>query len=179
LLADLTGDVDGFGEDIRWLLERLHSRETLRIDCGGEGVEVHGEPPWGKDRFFAGGYASKIPALEIAGTRDAAEQPLYRTCRTFVDGAGQAAYRVPLPRGRFRVTLHFAETWFQASGLRRFDVLMEKQEVLESHEPFAVGFAMADRQTFEVEVVDGILDIAFVRRTEGAQVCGIEIDTLD
>jgi hypothetical protein len=56
---------------------------------------------------------------------------------------------------------------------------MEKQEVLESHEPFAVGFAMADRQTFEVEVVDGILDIAFVRRTEGAQVCGIEIDTLD
>jgi len=111
----------------------------------------------------------------IAGTEDAW---IYLSERTFLERGDGWGYRVPSPSGRYRVTLHFAEVQVKAPFRRTFDVLIEGRKFLEGYEPGAVGFATADRKTFEVEVRDGTLDIGFRRRLGSAQICGIEVERI-
>jgi hypothetical protein len=89
----------------------------------------------------------------------------------------RCGYRIPLPVGRYRVTLHNSETYFQEGREQRvFDVIIEGETVLESHEPLAHGWATAYEDGFDVDVSDGLLDMEFVRRRiQNPQICAIEI----
>jgi hypothetical protein len=107
------------------------------------------------------------------------EDPLYQTERYFPAATpGRAPYEVPLPPGRYRVTLHFAEVWHRGSGERVFDILLEGRTVLEGFEPGAAGFATAVRKSFEVDVKDGLLELAFRRRAGHPKVSAIEIERI-
>jgi eukaryotic-like serine/threonine-protein kinase len=172
-----------YGEDVRWLLERLARVETVRINCGGDDNVGTNGASWGRDRFFTvGGSRFRFGAVRVAtpieGTEDDA---IYQTERWFSPHrGGSAGYRIPLPPGEYRVTLHFAEIYWpardRASGFRRsFDVRIEGKTVLEDYSPLEKGFAVADARPFTIAVSDGILDIEFVHRVENPKVSGIEI----
>jgi tetratricopeptide (TPR) repeat protein len=169
-------EAKGHAGDLRWLLERLDAHEVIRIDCGGKGFESRTAAAWVPDRFFTGGSEGGCLSIEIDGTE---EDALYQTERWFPGTGSLAAYRLPVPPGRSRVTLHFAETWFCAPGMRRFDVLIEGEPLLPDHEPFAAGPRRANCVTREVYVADGILDITFVHKVDNPTVAGIEVERLD
>ncbi len=165
--------------DIRWLFERLQRGEPIRINCGGNEYRDGDAREWGRDRFFEGGNLRPNPAkvadLDVAGTDD---DPLHRSNRLFNRGRG--GYRIPLPVGRYRVTLHNSETYFQEGREQRvYDVLLEGETVLESHEPLAHGWATAYEEQFDVEVSDGLLDLEFIPRIENPKICAIEIQRVE
>ena len=112
---------------------------------------------------------------------DLSDHGLYRTDRWFSeDEVLPPAYRLPLPRGSYLVTLHFAELGFRAPGRRRFDVRLEGTEVLKDHDPITKGgYAAADPERFRSDVEDGMLDIEFVHRVEDPAICAIEIERGD
>jgi hypothetical protein len=75
---------------------------------------------WSSDSFYFGGTLA-FHNQAVLSSRD---ETLYRGERY-----GNFAYHVPLAPGKYRVTLHFAETWFgtpqsnePGAGSRRFDV---------------------------------------------------------
>jgi len=64
------------------------------------------------------------------------------------------------------VSLHFAEVWFGAPGLGKFDIVIEGRTVREDYEPIAAGFATARQEEFDVTLEDGLLEIEFVPTLE-------------
>jgi hypothetical protein len=114
----------------------------------------------------------------VAGTED---DPLYQTERWFPsDLPGSQGYRIPVPQGQYRVSLHFAEIFLRERGarVRVFDVRLEGKPVLESYEPLAAGFATAETKTFDVEVRDGFLDVEFKPRADSPKISAIAIEAL-
>jgi tetratricopeptide (TPR) repeat protein len=175
------GEVPGGGapgdpaSDLRWLFERLRGREPIRIDCGGKGWRNAQDAVWGPDRFFEGGWERARETYDIAGTDD---DPVYQTARWFPEEEIAGGYRIPLPRGSYRVTLHFTETALWDRFPRIMDVAIENSQALEAYDPLSRGFATADRRQFEVEVDDGLLEIQFLPRREDAMIAGIEIEKI-
>ncbi len=154
------------GAQLRALLESLAADGAIRINCGGD-AHVSGDGSrWMADAFFAGGYrffgdrlgAATAPFTEeILGTED---DPLFRTERWFLWEAGKAqGYTIPLPRGRWRVVLHFAEIHCKVPCHRKFDVIVEDRVVAKDFEPEAAGYATASSLSDDVEVTDGRLDL--------------------
>jgi hypothetical protein len=175
------------GHDIRWALEALRTGGAIRLNSGGEEFRGTGGRVWGRDRFYSSGAyrhfgdgmggAQEPFTAEIAGTDD---DPLYRTERWFPrSGTRPFGYRIPLPLGRYRVTLHFAEIWFKNPGERVFDVLIEGEKKLEAHDPVRAGFAAADRKSFEVSVGDGWLDIELLHGPGDPKLSAIEAEKID
>jgi hypothetical protein len=163
----------GIAADIRWALSRLSAGETARIDCGGGDSEPVAGESWGRDRFFDGGEATNKRGIDIAGTQ---REAVYRTQRRFPQGYLQtSAYRVPVPRGAYEVTLHFAEVSWMSKGLRTFDILLEGKTVQPGYEPFVAGFRTAEKLRFEIPVTDGILDIELAPGKDWPSIAGIEI----
>ena len=80
-----------------------------------------------------------------------------------------------MPRGRYRVTLHFAEVWFPKAGKRSFDVHVEDRRVLDAYEP---KVRRAESIPVEVEVDDGELAVTFTHRLDNPKISGIEIEHL-
>ncbi len=190
--TDLLGRFPGvitepsYAADVHWLLETLSSDEVIRIDCGGDASRDPSGNPWGRDCFFAGGDLGyrglMIKPLakpihfpgEIAQTEN---DTIYQTVRLFPpDEWPPPGYRIPVQPGRYRVTLHFAETWYFLPGMRRFHVDVEGNRELTDYDPNGVGFATADPYTFESSVTDGFLDISFIPVLNIPHIAGIEIE---
>ena len=88
-------------------------------------------------------------------------------------------YRIPLPPGGYRVTLHFAEIHFKVEGERIFDVLLEGETVLKNLDLFKkAGYATAYKVEREVRVEDGLLDILFVPKIDNPVISAIEVEKL-
>ncbi len=139
---------------------------------------------WSADRFFKAGRvfgygsggAKAAFTSEIQGTDD---DRLYQTVRWFPEASAHGGdYRVPLPPGRYRLTLYFAEIFFRDAAQRRFDVLVENTRVLEDYVVGARGFATARKETFHVPVKDGFLDLRFLRGENNPKISAIEIRKL-
>jgi serine/threonine protein kinase/Flp pilus assembly protein TadD len=165
-------------DDTRWLLGELAAARPLRIRCGGEGLIDSKGNTWSADRFHLGGErflrGSGRFGGEIADTDD---DPLYQGERYFpVSGRRVAAYAIPLPKGRYRVVLHFAEIYHRESGRRVFDVIIEDRVVLEAFDPGAAGFAVAQTWSGEIEVADGALEIAFLAAKDYPKIAAIEVE---
>ena len=78
---------------------------------GWEGISGH---EWGKDIFAKGRASSSEPPADIHETEN---DQLYKTHRYFVYAQG---YHIPIPRGKYRVALHFAiHTLPQALTIKR------------------------------------------------------------
>jgi serine/threonine protein kinase/Flp pilus assembly protein TadD len=175
--VDVPGTLGTYAQDLVWLLDRLHSGDIVRINCGGGDYRGAGGATWSRDRFATGGQAEERASGEIEGTELDA---LFHRQRFF--GAGEAAkpgYRIPLPRGRYRVTLHFAEVYFRAPAQRTFSVLVEGKELLSDYEPYAAGFRTADQRSFQCGVSDGFLEIELVPSLAEATVAAIEVESLE
>ena len=114
---------------------------------------------------------------DIEGTDDDAvfAEERYFYANTFV----LPGYRLPVPPGRYGVTLYFTETFFSNAGQRVFSVALEGRQVLPDYDTFArAGFARLDTQRFEVDVADGCLDIELAAKVENPHLNAIEVERL-
>jgi hypothetical protein len=189
-IPEEAGPGAGYGVVIRECLDQLAGGGVLRINCGGDRFVSASGATWLGDRFFECGFpfASPIEAYgapepfrgEIAGTEDDA---LYQTERWFsrefrghLDADG---YRIPLPPGDYRVTLHFAEIYYRAPRRRLFEVVLEERATVEALDLFAAaGFARPIVRQVDVGVRDGFLDIHFVRSAGEPKISALEIQRL-
>jgi tetratricopeptide (TPR) repeat protein len=163
-----------YGEDLRWLLERLRDGVPIRINCGGEDWIGPDGRAWSRDRFFTAGKETMFFVGDISRT-DA--DALYHSQRQFPEElAVPGGYRLPVPPGRYRVWLHFAEDFWRIPGARRFDIRIEGEEIRSGFEPFARGFAAAVVEPFIARVDDGLLEIELVPVADAAAVAAIEIE---
>jgi tetratricopeptide (TPR) repeat protein len=166
---------EGYAADLHWLIERFAAGEGIRLNCGGEDHRGADGALWSRDRFFSSGNAARF-SVEIPGTSDA---PIYQVERSFPSGDDRPGYRLPLPPGRYRVALHFAELWFRTRGSQLFDVIVEGERVLESFEPLAAGFGVPEKHERTVEVKDGVLEIEFVHCADNPKLSAIEVERVE
>ena len=167
-----------YEDDLHRLITGLVRDGNARINCGGRDYVDPDGRRWMQDSFFSGGYiflhAVNAPGRRIAGTE---LDPLYQTERW-----QDFRYHIPLPRGQYRVVLHFAEiydTIRRGEEPRIFDVLVEDYTVREALNIHAtVGFATALTVHRAVSVSDGALDVGFRRRVENPKISAIEIERI-
>jgi Malectin domain len=142
-------------------------QDEVRINAGGAQYTDSKGQTWGADQFFSGGF-TYTTALPISGTTS---QPLFQTERS-----GTFSYKIPVPPGRFRVTLYFAEIYFATYGKRIFTVSAEGSPVLSLLDVAqGAGPNAALEKTFDVETVDGSLDLGFLPKLENPKLSAIRI----
>jgi hypothetical protein len=144
------------------LLGGLSTAGQVRISCGRQSdyVDRSGRA-WSHDRFFEGGQG---PGRFTAAIQNSEETELYQRRRWWrtEPGAYMApGYRIPLPCGRYAITLHFCRaTVFPPQREKRlFDVVVEGAELLKGYDPAGGTVGVLEKKQFEVEVKDGCLDL--------------------
>jgi hypothetical protein len=147
---------------------------TVRIDCGATtGHTDSAGKVWAADSMFMNGFALDAGVINVAGTTD---QILFRTQRK---GDVNFSYNIPLPMGTYTVSLYFAETLNTgvAPGQRVFDVNIESTPSLGNFDIVVAAGApfKAIVKSFNVMVVDGILNIDFLNKVNKSVVNGIEV----
>lgn len=136
------------------------------INCGGPAYNGADGTAWQADNYYVGGTVSSAGVMQIASTRD---ETLYQSQRV-----GPCSYAIPVPNGRYLVTLRFAETVKNHDFLRRFHVNIEGVRVATSIDPFAVaGYARAYDRTFATTVSDGLLGVQFLEEIDKPSVAAI------
>lgn len=107
---------------------------------------------WGYIERASSIYTTTMP---ISGTVD---DQLYQSERFNMEG-----YAFDAPRGYYEVTLKFAEIFYNRSGQRIFDVLIEERTVLQDFDIYQMaGNFRAYDVTFALPVTDGQLNIDFL-----------------
>ena len=125
-----------------------------------------GEPMgqrYGSDMYFNGGQGRGI---------DPSGAPLYDSFRE-----GTFSYRIPVPNGRYRVTLRFIEPEATATGERVFDVDVNGKVVLGNFDVFkaAGGKLKGVTRSLDGTAKDGYLDIRFKPTRGQALVSALDI----
>jgi len=150
---------------------RNPSAKAIRIDAGAKNpfVDADGNT-WQADSGFSGGGMVDRGNVQIANASNAA---MYRT-----EHWGMNLFSLPVRNGRYKVVLHFAETYpeITAAGQRVFTVKVEDQEIRDL-DVFkeAGGAAKALVKNVPVTVNDGKLDITFTFGEQNPEINGIEI----
>lgn len=125
---------------------------------------------WLADTGFVDGEVIERPDVTVTGT-DAPE--LFHS-----EHYGMTAFSQPLPNGKYTVKLYFAETYedVKGAGERVFSFNVEGQNVADFDiAKEAGGTLKAVVKTFDVEIKDGKLDIAFTEKVQAPTVNAIEI----
>ncbi|HEX8530731.1 MAG TPA: malectin domain-containing carbohydrate-binding protein, partial [Cytophagales bacterium] len=156
-------------------IEVLPAGSALTVNAGGSAYATAGGTRFSPDVYYASGTVSSLAGGEIANTADDA---LYRDARV-----GVFSYGLPSGNGTFNVTLHFAETYWGSRaaggvGSRKFNVYVENVKRLSDYDVFAkAGGAMrAVKETMQVQVTDGVLNLYFARGTaDNPLVSAIEV----
>jgi serine/threonine protein kinase/Flp pilus assembly protein TadD/DNA-directed RNA polymerase specialized sigma24 family protein len=166
-----------FPADLHWLIQEMCAGHPIRINCGGQNLALR-DAEWARDRFFVGGIDAYLSLLDEV-FRDQDDAGLYLTERYFEEGGPSiTAYRVPLLRGKYRVTLHFAEGWHTERDERVFDVLLEGITLKECFEPLEAGFGVPVKLSSDVTVDDGTLEIGFRKRRGNPKISAFEIERI-
>ena len=126
---------------------------------------------WSSDVGYSGGDTA-LKFDPIGGTQ---EQDLYRAERYGKD----FSYSLPVPPGKYRVHLRFAETYVKKEGERLFDVFLNGKKVLSHFDILkeAGAFEKAVDQSFlDIQPdAEGMIHLQFVSSVQNAKVCSIEI----
>jgi len=155
----------------------------IRVNTGGREYVDRTGHKWLADRpysFGKWGYVTRTytdvlsTSQRVKGTDDS---PLYQSQRF-----GQSfSYIFDLPNGKYKVTLHFAETLMDIGGIEFFDIYIQGKPVVTSYNIFndAGGRNKAVTKTFICEVNKNQLSIQFIGITEpqqeAAKISAIEI----
>ncbi len=166
---------------------------TYRINAGG--AELGTNPVWSQDTTTN---PSPFSNIDLSGQNNtfSATAPLdgvdgtvpvgtpsvlFLTMRWDPPGGGgglhpELEWNFPVANGPHEVRLYFAETDKTEVGQRVFDVSIEGALVLPTFDVFAeAGFKTGTMRSFEVDVTDGNLNVAFGRVVDNPFISGIEI----
>jgi hypothetical protein len=151
---------------------------VLRINAGGGSYVDSAGDAWQADQAYAfgtwgftGGQTYKY-AVPITGTID---DVLYQSEHYWAEGG---SYIIDVPDGLYQVTLKFAEIFYGSyAGSRRFGVRAEDAFVITSFDLFmeAGGRYIALDRQFVIQVMDGQLNLEFVRDIGSPKVNAIEV----
>jgi beta-galactosidase len=179
---ELTAAANIDGHEVRdtlqWTL--LHPASVVRIKAGDITGTVAGGVRYGSDLYFIGGEAGGINPPDTPPSKRTAvagvDEALYDTFR-----AGDFSYRIPLPNGRYAVTLRFVEPTAAAAGERVFDVGANAATAIAHLDVFvaAGGARKALEKKFEARVEHGELLLAFKPQRGQALVSSLSIVPLD
>jgi hypothetical protein len=152
---------------------------VLRIDCGSPTAwtDPRGNV-WEGDRAFEEGkwgavYGDTVDRgdIKIEGTD---MEPLYRT-----EHYAMNSYKICCPAGKYKVTLHFAETFEGVTepGQRVFGVAINGKEVIPDMDPLKMAGKprTAIVKSFEAEAPKGMLVISFTSKEDSPEINGIEV----
>jgi len=105
----------------------------------------------------------------IAGTN---ETPVYQTIRINPEG-----YQLEIPNGTYTVTMKLVEPTFDAAGKRIFGINIQGKTIFERVDIFEKAGKQRplDLDAKEVRVVDGRLNLQFLRITDSPCIAGISI----
>ena len=151
----------------------------ILINCGGgEYIEKNGTKTrnWISDRSFINGNvynnSKDVKTLAIANK-------MYHTGRY-----GAFRYEVPVPVGRYEVTLHFAETSLTGIGTRLFDVVIEDAVTYKNVDVVKMGNGASYKPISiisRINVTDGLLTVvlAFSSPAKNSpMLSGVEINLI-
>ncbi|MGV3457183.1 glycoside hydrolase family 2 TIM barrel-domain containing protein [Sphingomonas sp.] len=163
---------------VEWTLADSAAR-SFRIDSGTI-VAGRADQRFGSDNFFVGGAAGTADTPGGRGRQpvlvDIAATDRRDIVATFRSGT-DFRYRVPVAKGRYRVTLSFVEPR-EAKGARVFGVNANGTPVLDGYDIHTRAGALltATRETFPITVTGDTLDLHFVAQRGEAIVSAIEIE---
>ena len=105
---------------------------------------------------------------------------LYQTNRWWHPAAARSGYAIPVDAGTYRLTLHFAEVWYQAPALRRFTVLLDGEPALVDIDLYEEhGFSQATSAVRVVRVDDGLLKIDLRSEMDYPLISALEVEPVD
>lgn len=146
--------------------------EELLIDVGSPGLYRDGGGAFWLAGFgFTGGH--------IGGTQDAmAGTPDPVLYQTWLEGLA-LNFALPLPPALYELTAHYVEPVHQASGLRLQDLTVEGSLAEDDLDVYALaGHDVALTRTYQVDLLDGELNLAFSGDTGQALLTALEIRSL-
>ncbi len=148
--------------------------EILRINCGAakEYRDTSGKV-WGPDRWFRGGRPGGRRV--ITKTDDPA---LYESYRKFERDQYRPGYRIPLPDGRYRLTLHFMKERAAEKDAAAGEVLVEGQSFTRRRHGYMFWWAAAEAVPGVVIVEGGALEIELDTSAGRPHIAAIEIEAL-
>jgi beta-galactosidase len=136
---------------------------VVRIKAGDiSGYIAHDGARYGSDTYFSGGDAHGVDLPDTpTDKRIAVTSDEPSLCDTYREGA--FSYRIPVPDGRYRVTVKFEEPSATATGQRVFDVDVDGKAALSGFDVFAAagGSLKSVDRSFDVSARDGAVAIAF------------------
>jgi hypothetical protein len=140
---------------------------TFAVNSGGGQYTSQSGVAYEADTNYSGGTAASTTG-SISGTTDPI---LYQSERY-----GNFSYNIPLANGNYIVTLKFAETYWNSTGQRVFNVSMQGTQVISNLDIYAlVGKNAAYDVTIPVTVTGGTLNINFISVVDYAKVSAILI----
>ena len=158
------------------IIDPIPSFQPVRINCGSADPFTDNDGNvWGPDEFFVGGSAYlQCPNEALVAHTDMPQ--LYCGNRWFDTATGSYEIPVNLP-GTYQVTLHFADVYFNATGMRVFDVALEGSVVESNFDIVAKagGSSVPVAMTYDVEVKDQMLTIDVIKKTENPMFSGIQV----
>lgn len=147
-----------------------HSIPPIRIHAAPGSYTDSAGNLWSPDDFYIGGQEFD-PGTSVTGVKD---PDLFNVGRF-----GNFHYAIPVPPGRYSLTLFFAETWFHEPGQRVFDVSCNGDMLIRRLDIFQqVGFSHVLQKTFHglEPNAQGKLMISFSPIVDYASVSALEID---
>jgi beta-galactosidase len=166
-------------DSLRWTLD--HPASEVNIKAGDiSGYQSRDSRRYGSDIYFDGGTPHGVNPPDTAAAEQvsvlADDSRLYDSFRE-----GSFRYRVPLPRGRYRVQLMFTEPKANAAGERLFDVSANGAAMISNFDVFAAagGKLKGVDKSFDTTVDEGILELAFRPIRGEALISALSIMPLD
>jgi len=156
-------------------------KPAIRVDCGASaeytdeaGNKWLADQEWAEGKKW-GAVGGGVVARRLSRIEGTQAPGVFLTERY-----GMTGYRFELPKGRYTVRLHFAETYgaIRGAGQRVFTVKIQGKPVFENVDPFKDGGGFARpvvKEAKGIEVADGNLAIEFVEITQAPEINGIEI----
>lgn len=174
--ASATAEGKSLSDTVSW--KAPDAADGVHIRVGSlTGLTTTAGARYGSDTFFTGGTVpelrmgarGKVAESNVVGTAD---PELYASYRE-----GSFSYTVPLPNGRWSVTLHMAEPSAEKAANRSFNVAANGRIALSAFNPAkaAGGALKAVTRTFPVQVQNGKLVLQFTAVGGDAVVSAIAI----
>jgi beta-galactosidase len=157
-----TADIGGtaVSDSLQWTLAGTPS--VVRIKAGDiSGYVAVDRQRYGSDMYFSGGEGKGVNRPDTPDDKrievTASDPRLYDSFRE-----GEFSYRVPVPNGRYQITLKFEEPG-AAAGERVFDVLVNGKAMLKRFDIAAAagGKLRAVDKSFQAKAKEGSLVIEF------------------
>src|SRR5262249_21601204 len=147
----------------------------LRINAGGGEYADSFNNFWEPDNYFV----NNNPTAPLTATMSEEAQPIWNTTDDPLyinEHATAFRYQLPVPNGNYTVRLHFAELFFNATGVRRFNVNVQGTRVLSNFDIYGqAGKASLITKSFNTTVTTGTLIVSFGKVFDNAVIQALDV----